>query len=64
MHRSPPNRGNAERAGKSLFAGECVVADAVYVERVSVLKFPINGKLNGKFSKTYPIPNFSLTVEQ
>ena len=41
-----------------------MVADAVYVERVSVLKFPINGKLNGKFSKTYPIPNFSLTVEQ
>ena len=39
-------RAYSPKVGKSPFDRDCVVADAVYVERVSTTKFPANREIN------------------
>jgi|SRR6516165_9461726 len=46
--------------GKSLFAPDCVVADAVAVEPVSGLKFPANREFNRVFYKFRPYSRSAL----
>jgi hypothetical protein len=41
--------------GKSLFAWDCVVADAVAVEPVSQVESLLTGKLTGNFANSVPI---------
>jgi hypothetical protein len=44
---SPPIRDYSSKVGKTPFDDrDCVVADAVYVERVSATKFPANREIN------------------
>jgi hypothetical protein len=47
-HMLGANRKSADspKVGKSPFDWNCVVADAVYVERVSATKFPANREIN------------------
>jgi hypothetical protein len=40
--------------GKSPLTRDCVVADAVYVERVSATKFPANREINRENRKIQP----------
>ena len=42
----PLSRAYSPKVGKSPFEQDCVVADAVYVERVSATKFPANREIN------------------
>jgi hypothetical protein len=50
--------------GKSLFAPDCVVADAVAIEPVSAFSFPANREINREFGDFAPnsIPDASVLV--
>ena len=54
----PVNRGYSHQLRKLAEFAECVVADAVACEPVSVSKFPINGKFNGNLPKKGSILDF------
>ena len=47
---TPPIRGYSQRAGKSLFVGDCVVDDPVLSEPVSSLNSLLAGKMQGIFA--------------
>jgi len=60
---TPPIRGYSQRAGKSLFVGDCVVDDPVLSEPVSSLNSLLAGKMQGIFASFNRIGRTSCTVK-